>query len=78
MSALLSPSAPPRPPWQTTGRTTVTATRNHFGSGGTECTTDGTGAHAGGAVYGSPGFLSGNLIQIPLRIPVNICGNSIG
>ncbi|MEV0281985.1 chaplin [Streptomyces sp. NPDC050610] len=31
---------------------------------------------AGGAV-GSPGVLSGNQLQIPVHIPVNLCGNSI-
>ncbi|MER8185563.1 chaplin [Kitasatospora sp. NPDC094015] len=28
-------------------------------------------------VAGSPGVLSGNSIQIPVHIPVNVCGNSI-
>ncbi|MFI1619008.1 chaplin [Streptomyces lydicus] len=31
---------------------------------------------AAGAV-GSPGVLSGNVIQIPIHIPLNICGNTI-
>ncbi|MFH8680479.1 chaplin [Streptomyces lydicus] len=31
---------------------------------------------AAGAV-GSPGVLSGNVIQIPIHIPVNVCGNTI-
>lgn len=31
---------------------------------------------AGGAAIGSPGFLSGNVIQIPIDIPINACGNS--
>ncbi len=31
---------------------------------------------AGGAV-GSPGVLSGNQLQIPVHIPINLCGNSI-
>jgi hypothetical protein len=25
----------------------------------------------------SPGFLSGNMIQLPLNVPVNACGNSV-
>ncbi|AUG75248.1 hypothetical protein CFP65_0273 [Kitasatospora sp. MMS16-BH015] len=29
-------------------------------------------------VAGSPGVLSGNNIQIPIHIPINVCGNSIG
>ncbi|WP_406199809.1 chaplin [Kitasatospora sp. NBC_01560] len=33
---------------------------------------------AEGVAAGSPGVLSGNQIQIPVHIPVNVCGNSIG
>ncbi|MGW6456342.1 chaplin [Streptomyces sp. NPDC055078] len=33
------------------------------------------GAH--GAAVGSPGVLSGNVIQVPVHVPVNVCGNSI-
>lgn len=32
---------------------------------------------ADGAAVGSPGVLSGNNIQVPLEIPVNLCGNSV-
>lgn len=32
---------------------------------------------ANGAAANSPGLLSGNLIQIPVNAPVNVCGNSI-
>ncbi|MFI1578174.1 chaplin [Embleya sp. NPDC020630] len=35
------------------------------------------GAEADGAAVGSPGVLSGNNIQIPVHIPVNVCGNTI-
>lgn len=35
------------------------------------------GAEAVGAAVGSPGFLSGNVIQVPIHVPVNACGNSI-
>ncbi|MCX4747708.1 chaplin [Kitasatospora sp. NBC_01287] len=35
-------------------------------------------ATATGVAVGSPGILSGNVIQVPVNIPVNICGNSIG
>ncbi|MFE1318777.1 chaplin [Kitasatospora phosalacinea] len=35
------------------------------------------GAHAHGSAVGSPGVLSGNLIQIPVHVPVNVCGNTI-
>ncbi|MGG8405661.1 chaplin [Streptomyces sp. 12297] len=33
------------------------------------------GAH--GAAIGSPGVASGNLLQVPVHIPVNVCGNSV-
>ncbi|MGW0750830.1 chaplin [Streptomyces sp. NPDC002587] len=33
-------------------------------------------AEAHGIAAGSPGFLSGNLIQFPIHIPINACGNS--
>ncbi|MEU6404616.1 chaplin [Streptomyces sp. NPDC046985] len=32
---------------------------------------------AQGAAVGSPGVLSGNLIQVPVHIPVNACGNTV-
>ncbi|MER7722649.1 chaplin [Streptomyces sp. NPDC096323] len=34
-------------------------------------------AGAGGAAIGSPGVLSGNVLQAPIHIPINICGNTI-
>ncbi|AYG82153.1 hypothetical protein DWB77_04323 [Streptomyces hundungensis] len=34
-------------------------------------------AGAQGAAVGSPGVLSGNVVQIPIHIPVNICGNTV-
>ncbi|WP_441251781.1 chaplin [Kitasatospora sp. McL0602] len=34
-------------------------------------------ATAEAVVTGSPGVLSGNNIQIPIHIPINVCGNSI-
>ncbi|MCI3226098.1 chaplin [Streptomyces sp. NP-1717] len=34
-------------------------------------------AGAEGAAVGSPGVLSGNVVQIPVHVPVNACGNSI-
>ncbi|MFG2757910.1 chaplin [Streptomyces wuyuanensis] len=33
---------------------------------------------AGAAAVGSPGVLSGNVIQVPLHVPLNACGNSLG
>lgn len=34
-------------------------------------------AGAQGAAVGSPGVLSGNLLQVPVHVPVNLCGNSV-
>ena len=34
-------------------------------------------ATATGAANNSPGVLSGNLIQVPVHVPVNLCGNSV-
>ncbi|MEU6422421.1 chaplin [Streptomyces spiralis] len=35
------------------------------------------GATADGAAVGSPGLISGNTIQLPVHIPVNVCGNTV-
>ncbi|MER7199853.1 chaplin [Streptomyces sp. CB01635] len=32
---------------------------------------------ADGFAVGSPGFLSGNVIQVPIDVDANICGNSV-
>lgn len=32
---------------------------------------------ASGAAVGSPGVISGDVIQIPIAIPINLCGNTI-
>ncbi|MFF2521172.1 chaplin [Streptomyces liangshanensis] len=34
-------------------------------------------AGAEAAAVGSPGVLSGNLVQVPVHIPVNVCGNTV-
>jgi len=34
-------------------------------------------ANAIGEASNSPGVLSGNLIQIPVDVPINVCGNSV-
>ncbi|MGW1777366.1 chaplin [Streptomyces sp. NPDC002104] len=34
-------------------------------------------AEAGGQAVGSPGVLSGNLLQLPVHAPVNVCGNTV-
>ncbi|MFD5394000.1 chaplin [Streptomyces sp. NPDC127097] len=36
-----------------------------------------SGANAAGFAAGSPGILSGNNVQVPINIPINICGNSL-
>jgi hypothetical protein len=32
---------------------------------------------ADGAAVGSPGVGSGNQIQVPIHVPVNVCGNTV-
>jgi len=32
---------------------------------------------AKGAAIGSPGFLSGNVVQVPIHAPIKVCGNTI-
>jgi hypothetical protein len=39
--------------------------------------TRGGGADAEAAANGSPGVLSGNAVQVPIHVPVNVCGNSV-
>ncbi|BCM67026.1 MULTISPECIES: chaplin [Streptomyces] len=34
-------------------------------------------AGAGAAAAHSPGVLSGNVIQIPVHVPINVCGNTV-
>ncbi|MFG2877899.1 chaplin [Streptomyces sp. NPDC048337] len=34
-------------------------------------------ADAGGQAERSPGLLSGNLVQLPVHVPVNVCGNTV-
>lgn len=33
---------------------------------------------AQGVAAGSPGVLSGNQVQVPVHVPVNLCGNTVG
>ncbi|KIZ18867.1 hypothetical protein SNA_06310 [Streptomyces natalensis ATCC 27448] len=33
---------------------------------------------AKGAAIGSPGVVSGNVLQVPVHIPINVCGNTVG
>ncbi|MBV7698550.1 chaplin family protein [Streptomyces sp. TRM70350] len=32
---------------------------------------------ADGAAVGSPGLISGNTVQVPVHVPVNVCGNTV-
>ncbi|MGW5851009.1 chaplin [Streptomyces sp. NPDC055254] len=34
-------------------------------------------AVAEGVAVGSPGVLSGNVVQVPIHVPINVCGNSV-
>ncbi|MFK4065149.1 chaplin [Streptomyces sp. NPDC029674] len=34
-------------------------------------------AGASGAAANSPGVISGNLLQVPVHVPVNLCGNTV-
>ncbi|MFD9330577.1 chaplin family protein [Streptomyces sp. NPDC060065] len=45
-----------------------------YGDGGSH---SGGGSQAGGHASNSPGVGSGNHVQVPIDVPVNICGNSV-
>ncbi|MGW0916358.1 chaplin [Streptomyces sp. NPDC002784] len=34
-------------------------------------------AEANGTAAHSPGVLSGNVLQVPIHIPINLCGNTV-
>ncbi|MEV5973907.1 chaplin [Streptomyces sp. NPDC051921] len=34
-------------------------------------------SYADGFAIGSPGVLSGNVVQVPIHAPINVCGNSV-
>ena len=34
-------------------------------------------AGAQGSAVGSPGVASGNVVQVPVDVPVNVCGNTV-
>lgn len=36
-----------------------------------------SGAGAVGGASDSPGLLSGNVVQVPINVPVNVCGDDI-
>ncbi|MFD3585712.1 chaplin [Streptomyces sp. NPDC058683] len=45
--------------------------------GGTTAAFADNGANATGSATNSPGLVAGNVIQLPIEIPVNACGDSI-
>jgi hypothetical protein len=45
-------------------------------AGGTAAFAD-NGANASGTASNSPGALSGNVVEVPVDVPVNVCGASI-
>ncbi|MFH8564786.1 chaplin [Streptomyces sp. NPDC017988] len=45
-----------------------------LGMGGTSAVAD---AGAQGKAVNSPGIVAGNVIQVPVHVPVNACGNSV-
>lgn len=53
----------------------VTAAAGAVIAGGAGMAAADAGAQA--AAVGSPGVLSGNLIQVPVHVPVNLCGNTV-
>ncbi|MEW2577211.1 chaplin [Streptomyces syringium] len=34
-------------------------------------------AQANGNAQNSPGIASGNVVQVPVKVPVNLCGNTV-
>lgn len=50
---------------------------NHCGNASAPAGSAANGASAHGGAADSPGAGSGNLVQIPINAPINVCGNSI-
>ncbi|MGY0485760.1 chaplin [Streptomyces sp. WG-D5] len=48
-----------------------------LGSAAMASALDGPGASATGVAQQSPGVLSGNVVQVPIDVPINACGNSL-
>ncbi|MFD5149174.1 chaplin [Streptomyces sp. NPDC058401] len=55
----------------------VASTALLMGGAGLASAHGGGGATANGFTGGSPGVLSGNLLQVPVHVPVNVCGNTV-
>jgi hypothetical protein len=56
---------------------TVNVVGVHNPAKGNHCENAGGGATATGSSTGSPGIGSGNTIQLPISVPVNVCGDSV-
>lgn len=48
-----------------------------IGGAGSAVADPSPGAYASGTSHKSPGVLSGNVLQVPVDVPVNACGNSL-
>ncbi|MFH8489109.1 chaplin [Streptomyces longisporoflavus] len=48
-----------------------------IGGASTAAADPGPGANADGTAANSPGVLSGNLLQVPVHVPINVCGDSV-
>ncbi|WP_349017336.1 chaplin [Streptomyces solicavernae] len=48
-----------------------------IGGAGAAVADPGPGASATGVAVGSPGVLSGNVVQVPVDLGLNLCGNSL-
>ncbi|ATL32507.1 chaplin [Streptomyces formicae] len=53
------------------------ATAALLGGAGAAVADDGPGADAVGVAENSPGVVSGNVLQAPIDLPLNACGNSV-
>ena len=51
--------------------------RHEAAAGSSKGASDASGASAEGGAHGSPGLLSGNGVQLPVHVPVNVTGNSV-
>ncbi|MQL63610.1 chaplin [Streptomyces vinaceus] len=51
--------------------------RHEAASGSSKGASGASGASAEGDAHGSPGLLSGNGVQLPVHVPVNVTGNSV-
>ncbi|GGV28680.1 hypothetical protein GCM10010277_11040 [Streptomyces longisporoflavus] len=57
--------------------TATLATVTVIGGAGTAVADPDPGANATGTAANSPGVLSGNAIQVPVDLDLNLCGNTI-